>query len=918
MRITANHWQVLSPLVDEALALAPAARERWLDAQSQLSEEAHAQLAELIAVANAPETDAVLKSLPVLPSAAVGGVAPSREREPGDAIGAYTLLRPLGRGGMAEVWLARRNDGAYERDIALKLPLAHLPRHYAAERLLRERNVLASLEHPSIARLYDAGVSVDGQPFLAMEYVEGDNIIDYANRSKLDLRERCKLMIQVLDALHYAHQHLVVHRDLKPGNILVRTDGRVSLLDFGIAKVLDSNHELADDSALTRGSGNALTLAYAAPEQLLGEPVTTAADMYAAGIVFVELLVGRRPFQHAEGSLATLLPAMDLPPIRMNFSELDTNVTEQHGFTSARAWQRAYAGDLTSIGAKALRREPAARYASALSFREDLTRYLALEPVLARAGTFSYYARKFIQRNGTALAVCAMAGAVSIGFATQAWNKTQALKLSSARASAVESVIKSLFEGLSPNSNAQASFTAKQLLDRSLPVLLRAGGTNDDPGSEVTMRMAYLYFEVAAYDDAAKLYQLEIANATNSGDVHRELVAQYELARVFAQTQRVGDAVSLLERTKERLAKAARADAALMVQINTHLASYQTNLGHFEASEKNLKAARELLADANDQPPLLLFGVLKEQGRLARRRGNLEEGISQFQAAKNVLDALERSGVPRSEIEHVSLAVDAMGMQHAAGQHKLVMNTARALKSELLQRFDASNPWVSVVSMQFALAAVRSGELGEAKAQVDSLLANAAKYSATYIRSARVLDAQIEQFRGNASVAYAALSPMVVENDKSPANLESERVRRHLAHTLLQLGRHAEALPILERAEATFVQLGGAAHPDVALTQILSGCALLRAGDRPAATAKFILAQDSLLQSRGQSHYGALLAKSYLALIAATASAETSAIATTLADRVERELGWQAGAGAFASQLRNPKTIDLSIVPALL
>ena len=330
MQITASNWQLLSPLVDEALALAPEARSAWLDAQTQLSEPVHTQLAELIAVADAPETNALFRILPNLATAPQSADFNRSARAPGNTIGAYTLLRPLGRGGMAEVWLARRNDGAYERDIALKLPLAHLPANHAAERLMRERNVLATLEHPAIARLYDAGIAADGQPFLAMEYVEGENIIDYANHAKLDLRDRCKLMLQVLGALHYAHQHLVVHRDLKPSNILVRADGRVTLLDFGIAKVMGESDGLAHETELTRSVGNALTIAYAAPEQLLGESVTTATDLFSAGVVLFELLTHQRPFKNAETSAMGLVLAMETytPSMRIvDASEADGSHT---------------------------------------------------------------------------------------------------------------------------------------------------------------------------------------------------------------------------------------------------------------------------------------------------------------------------------------------------------------------------------------------------------------------------------------------------------------------------------------------------------------------------------------------------------------------------------------------------------------
>ncbi|MGL4232860.1 MAG: serine/threonine-protein kinase, partial [Casimicrobium sp.] len=231
LQITANDWKELSPLVDQALELDSASRARWLrsdEAVRALSDSQRARLAQLLSQRDSPETDEILDTLPVLRKSSPH--AADTVFSVGKRVGSYELIRCIGQGGMGEVWLAKRVDGAYERNVALKLPsFAETPAR-VRERMNRERDVLARLEHPNIARFYDAGVTDRDQPFIAMEYVEGDSLIAYVNAKALSVRDRCKLFLQVLDAVQFAHQRLVVHRDLKPSNILVRTEGRVALL----------------------------------------------------------------------------------------------------------------------------------------------------------------------------------------------------------------------------------------------------------------------------------------------------------------------------------------------------------------------------------------------------------------------------------------------------------------------------------------------------------------------------------------------------------------------------------------------------------------------------------------------------------------------------------------------------------------
>ena len=334
--------------------------------------------------------------------------APSGGDQPGDTIGTYRLLRELGSGGMGVVWLAERSDGLVKRPVALKLPHQVWQRAGLAERMAREREILATLTHPNIARLYDAGLTAEHRPFLAIEYVEGHPIDTYCRDRRLDSGARVRLFVQVANAVAYAHAKLVVHRDLKPANILVDADGQVRLLDFGIAKLLDQHQ--ARETALTELSGRPLTLDYASPEQIRGEPLTIGSDVYSLGVVLYELLSGARPYKlkrDSRGALEDAILEAD-PPLPSAVAEPGS--------------RRSLRGDLDTIVLKALRKRPEERYATVHALVDDLERYLEGRPVLARSDGLWYRVRKFTARNAIAVgAAGAVLAAVVVGASVAAW-----------------------------------------------------------------------------------------------------------------------------------------------------------------------------------------------------------------------------------------------------------------------------------------------------------------------------------------------------------------------------------------------------------------------------------------------------------------------------------------------------------------
>ena len=431
MALDHDHWQAVSPLLDHALDLDVEARGKWLAALRGQNEALAAELEALLAEGQALEREGFLAHGPIArwqPPASLAG----------QIVGAYTLEAPLGQGGMGSVWLARRSDGRYDSKVAIKLLNTALIGRAGEERFRREGNMLARVTHPNIARLIDAGVSPGGQPYLVLEYVEGERIDRCCDAAELDVTARIRLFLEVLAAVAGAHAHLIVHRDLKPSNVLVTRDRTVKLLDFGIAKLLEDDAGPAVETQLTRDAGRALTPEFAAPEQVLGAPVTTATDVYALGVLLYVLLGGQHPAHESTRSAAELIKAIvDNTPPRLSDAVVSTRTLPAATLTENAAKRAAtpeklkhlLQGDLDNIVAKALKKNPQERYASVTAFAEDLRRYLGHEPVRARPDSLHYRMGKFVRRNRlavglSALAVAAMAAGLA-GTITQAERATR-------------------------------------------------------------------------------------------------------------------------------------------------------------------------------------------------------------------------------------------------------------------------------------------------------------------------------------------------------------------------------------------------------------------------------------------------------------------------------------------------------------
>jgi serine/threonine protein kinase/Tfp pilus assembly protein PilF len=400
----------MSQLLEEALALDEAARRPWLEKATREHPDLAAALREslLPGAAHAARLESLM-SLPRLGAAEGASVPSANGLKPGARVGPYELIRLLGAGGMAEVWLARRADGAFRRELALKLPMRNRPQTGLEARFERERDILASLEHPHIARLYDAGVDPQGLPYLAMEYVQGAPLTDWCDAHQLGITGRLGLFLQVLEAVQYAHGKQVVHRDLKPSNILVTESGQVRLLDFGIARLLEA--EETDQPGLTSVHGRALTPDYASPELLRGEPIDARSDLYSLGVLLYELLSGTRPYRlRSAASIGALDQAILTLEVRRPSTQIGPSAATVRNSTVERL-VRQLRGDLDAIVLRALAKDPAQRYLSAAALADDLRAYLDGKPIRARPARIAYRLRKFLLRNSTLVKVIVTAAA---------------------------------------------------------------------------------------------------------------------------------------------------------------------------------------------------------------------------------------------------------------------------------------------------------------------------------------------------------------------------------------------------------------------------------------------------------------------------------------------------------------------------
>jgi len=650
----------LSRLLDAALALDPIARTAWLAELARTQPETAEHLRSMLRQTQATDTS-LLPKLPTVESDdAVANV--------GERVGPYVLVREIGHGGMGSVWLADRADGTFKRRVALKLPRLT----WAAglgKRMARERNIGALLEHPHIARLYDAGVDEHGRPYIAMEYIEGQPIDLFSREHGLGINERLRLFLQVVKAVAYAHGHLVLHRDLKPGNVLVDAGGQAHLLDFGIAKLLDA----ADTTGtqLTQELGRALTLTYAAPEQIAGKPLAVTADVYSLGVLLYELLTGSLPYRTKRDTPSALEEAI-----------LAGDAPLASSRTMDKSAARALRGDLDAIIGKALKREPNERYPTADALAADIQRYLDGQAIEARPDSTWYRLRKAAVRHrmplgaGAAILLALLIGGV--GMLLQARKTAEEAE----RAQVATAFVAELFrvDASQPLflDGTGSRATQAVLLERGAKLIEARFEKQPAIRAELYGAVGRVYVELGQPRLGSEFgnRQLQILREQHAAD--RQVAQSFILLTEAALTaHRDADAESYAQQAVDSL----RSDQSERAYALAMLARTQVANGKLTQAAQTISEGKSTVAAMNLQSSLAMSWLSWDEAQLLRIHNRFNEGLPiQLRAIE---EALAAEG-PHSSAAF-DMRVETAGMLISRNRPQ----EARKLRDEAIRSFES-------------------------------------------------------------------------------------------------------------------------------------------------------------------------------------------------------------------------------------
>ncbi len=637
----AIRFQKLDLWLEQLLAAPLSARD------DLLAECADADLRRELRALLASDVDGPLDRAPLQLAASALARNPENARA-GSSIGGYRLLDLLGEGGMAVVWRAARDDGAIAREVALKCLKIGLATPELHARFLREQQILSRLTHPNIARLYDAGVSADGVPYIVMERIDGDPIGRWCDRRRLDIRARLLLFRHVLAAVAFAHQNLIVHRDLKPANILVTNQGTPKLLDFGIAKLLDT------EEAATRTQSRALTPGYAAPEQYGDGAITTATDTYALGVILCELLCGSRP-------ATTAGAAMQAPSAILQRVQIADEVASARCVASAAALVRTLRGDLDTLVMTAVQMDPARRYSGAAAFDEDIERWLTQRPLHARRDSAAYRLRKFVRRNWIALAAAAaVLFALLIGSGLALW-QAHVARTAAAHANAVQDFLLSVFETARPGPRADSLLTTRELVDRSAQQLQTQILREPQIDAHLRLALGRVYRKMGLLDQALPLLTDAIATARAGADKVMLADALEALGHAQIDALKFSDAQETFAEALS-LRRAARALPAQEAATLLGLGEAQSYAGTPDTAVASLRSALAFLDITSDADPTLRLRALNSLAVALRRADRPDNAL---QTAQQALDDARTSFGARTREEASALSVLGSIQRHA-------------------------------------------------------------------------------------------------------------------------------------------------------------------------------------------------------------------------------------------------------------
>lgn len=603
--------QRLEALLDTALALNEAERTTFVTGE-QVEPELRD---ELVALLKAAMTPGPLDRAPERLAADLLAKHETQQRsgETGQRLGAYRLVRLLGEGGMASVWLAERDDGHFMQTVAVKCLKTGLATSESRARFVREQMILAQMSHPQIARLYDAGVSDHGVPFIVMEWVDGCSLTQYCDERRLSLGARLRLFQKVCTAVAYAHQNLIVHRDLKPGNILVSHDGEPKLLDFGIAKLLDRDAE-----PMTRSGMYLFTPEYAAPEQLNGGAITTATDIYALGAVLYQLLSGFRPrltFRNKPNQTATLIAPSEVLQ-RHTKTDSEISFAQERASTPERL-RRALRGDLDTIVMKALHEEPNRRYSTVLSLSEDIERYLQQQPITARKDAWHYRSRKFLRRHVLSVALGVLITLSLVSATAISMYHAQRAQTEATRALTIKSFLTDLFEISDTGLPRDQLPTTERLLQDGAKRVRDEFTNQPELKFDLLLLLGRVQRNLSLYDAAEPLLKEAKAIADEHFPPASEkwLEAQTEWVHFLIQRAQYEQAADLLEGVISRYNANKAEDSLAWVEALIAQGTVYTLLDQFDkaiaTSQQALNMAKRLFGDRHS----LVLRALRNFGK---------------------------------------------------------------------------------------------------------------------------------------------------------------------------------------------------------------------------------------------------------------------------------------------------------------
>jgi serine/threonine-protein kinase len=710
-------WRTAFGQLDDVFALTEHDRQRYLDELAQSDVAAHQQLTALL---DADTRARAVGFLELSDSDEAGALL-----EPGMRVGAYRIERELGAGGTGTVWLARRDDGHYDGEVAMKMLHRHLATGAMRDRFRREATLLGRLAHPHIARILDAGTH-ESSAYIVLEYVHGQAIDAWCDAHRLSVQERLSLFLEVCRAVAHAHANLIVHRDIKPSNILVTQDGQVKLLDFGIGKLIDADNPALDQTELTRMTGRALTPDYAAPEQILSEPVTTATDVYSLGALLYVLLSGLRPYAAAGPSPARIEQAVlnDEPPTLERAIQLAGDAAAAARDSALPRIRRLLRGDLTNIVSCAMRKQPQQRYSSVLALAEDVRRCIEHEPVQARGTSRLYRVGRFIRRNRVSVAVSAIAVlAIAAALVSAMW-QARIATLEAHKATEVRAFLLDIFNANSeyhPDGARARQTTAEELLDIASERILKPDDRSPELRAELMGILGGLNATLDKLDRAETLYRQQLATVEKAfgRDDRRVVGPLLDLADGLIEVEKLDEARALALRAQTLLEAAgeqASVDRARVEHVLGYAAYYTTVTADVDEALQHFSTEVRILERL--PPSIELANAWCGLGKAQIDEGRFAETLQSFDRCRMLAEQLRGPRDADVAVAHQLMAA-ALTRMRRLSEGEAHLNKALSILS-FTSGTDSTR--VALVCMDLARLQLQQGRYREAAVTFEQVL----------------------------------------------------------------------------------------------------------------------------------------------------------------------------------------------------